>query len=68
VLVRLGPEVQALLRALGRRCGWTDRRITDLAPAVPLTNRRSVELVSARVGNVQHHVQGHTLLDQLWVR
>jgi DNA-binding SARP family transcriptional activator/ABC-type transport system substrate-binding protein len=45
-----------------------DRRVTDLAPAVPLTNRRSVELVSARVGNVQHHVVGYTLLDQLWVR
>jgi hypothetical protein len=35
---------------------------------VPLTNRRSVELVSTRVGNVQHHVLGYTLLDQLWVR
>ena len=45
-----------------------DRRVTDLAPAVPLTNRRSAELVSARVGNVQHHVRGITLLDQLWVR
>jgi peptide/nickel transport system substrate-binding protein len=49
---------------------WTaiDRRVTDLAPAVPLTNRRSVELVSERVGNVQHHLSGYTLLDQLWVR
>jgi YVTN family beta-propeller protein len=45
-----------------------DRSVTDLAPAVPLTNRRSVEIVSARVGNVQHHLQGYTLLDQLWVR
>jgi ABC-type transport system substrate-binding protein/DNA-binding beta-propeller fold protein YncE len=45
-----------------------DRRVTDLAPAVPLTNRRSAEIVSARVGNVQHHVQGYTLLDQLWLR
>jgi hypothetical protein len=35
---------------------------------VPLTNRRSVELVSKRVGNVQHHVLGYTLLDQLWLR
>ena len=45
-----------------------DRRVTDLAPAVALTNRRSIELVSKRVGNVQHHVLGYTLLDQLWVR
>ena len=45
-----------------------DRRVTDLAPAVPLTNRRSIEFVSERVGNVQHHLTGITLLDQLWVR
>jgi hypothetical protein len=45
-----------------------DRRVTDLAPAVPLTNRRSVVIVSPRVGNVQHHLVGYTLLDQLWVR
>ena len=45
-----------------------DRRVTDLAPAVTLSNRRSVDLVSARVGNVQHHLQAGTLLDQLWVR
>jgi DNA-binding SARP family transcriptional activator/ABC-type transport system substrate-binding protein len=52
----------------GERWAAIDRRVTDLAPAVPLTNRRSVELVSARVGNVQHHLAGYTLLDQLWVR
>jgi YVTN family beta-propeller protein len=51
-----------------RRWAAIDRRVTDLAAAVPFTNRRSVELVSARVGNVQHHLQGYTLLDQLWVR
>ena len=45
-----------------------DRRVTDLAPAVPLTNRRSVDIVSPRVGNVQHHVVGYTLLEQLWVQ
>jgi hypothetical protein len=45
-----------------------DRRVTNLAPAVPLTNRRSVELVSERVDNVRHHLSGYTLLDQLWVR
>jgi len=45
-----------------------DRRVTDLAAAVPMTNRRAVVLVSKRVGNVQHHPQWFTLLDQLWVR
>ena len=45
-----------------------DRRVTDLAPAIPLTNRRSVDIVSPRIGNVQHHVSGYTLLEQLWVR
>ena len=62
-------------RALGRhgaeaRARWTaiDRRLTDLAPVIPLANRRSVDFVSDRVGNVQHHLQWSTLLDQLWVR
>jgi peptide/nickel transport system substrate-binding protein len=45
-----------------------DRRVTDLAAAVPLTNRRAVVLVSERVGNVKHHGQWFTLLDQMWVR
>jgi peptide/nickel transport system substrate-binding protein len=45
-----------------------DRRITDLAPAVPMTNQRSVVLISKRAGNVQHHPQWFTLLDQMWVR
>jgi YVTN family beta-propeller protein len=45
-----------------------DRRLTDLAVTIPLTNRRSVDFVSKRVGNVQHHLRGYTLLDQMWVR
>jgi peptide/nickel transport system substrate-binding protein len=45
-----------------------DRRVTDLAAAAPLTNRRSAVLVSKRVGNVQTHGQSFTLLDQMWVR
>jgi len=32
-----------------------------------MTNRRTVILVSKRVGNVKHHAQWSTLLDQLWV-
>jgi ABC-type transport system substrate-binding protein/DNA-binding SARP family transcriptional activator len=45
-----------------------DRRVTNLAPVVPMTSRRSVVLVSKRVGNVQTHGQWFTLLDQMWVR
>jgi ABC-type oligopeptide transport system substrate-binding subunit len=45
-----------------------DRRLVDLAPAVPLTNHRSVIYVSRRVANVQSHQAWFTLLDQLWVR
>ena len=45
-----------------------DRRVVDLAPAVPLTNQRGVVLVSKRVGNVQSHLNWFPLLDRLWVR
>ena len=45
-----------------------DQRVTDLAPAVPLTSRRAAVLVSKRVGNVEHHAQWFTMLDQMWVR
>ena len=45
-----------------------ERRVTDLAVAVPMTQRRAVVLVSQRAGNVQHHGQWFTLLDQLRVR
>ncbi len=45
-----------------------DRRVVDLAPAVPLTTRRSAVLVSERVGNVRTHQQLFTLIDQMWVR
>jgi peptide/nickel transport system substrate-binding protein len=69
---RLNRRIAGAIVARGAEAAasWAaiDRQITDLAPAVPLTNRRSIELVSARVGNVQHHVDGITLLEQLWVR
>jgi len=45
-----------------------DQHLTDVAAAVPMTQRRAVVLVSRRVGNVQHHPQLFTLLDQLWVK
>ena len=45
-----------------------DHRVTDLAPVVPLTRRRTAVLVSKRAGNVKTHGQWFTLLDQMWVR
>ena len=45
-----------------------DRRVLAAAPAVPLFNRRSLMLVSDRVGNAQMHQELGPLLDQFWVR
>ena len=45
-----------------------DRRVTDLAVTVPMTNRRAAVLVSERAGNIKQHAQWFTLLDQMWVR
>ena len=45
-----------------------DRRVTNLAPAVALTNHRALVYTSERTGNVQNHLMWFTLLDQLWVR
>jgi ABC-type oligopeptide transport system substrate-binding subunit len=54
----------------GAAAAWAvaDRRLVDLAPAVPTTNDRTLIFVSKRVGNVTHHGQWVTLLDQMWVR
>ena len=56
------PEAEAAAWAAA------DRRVVDLAAAVPLTDRRSVVLVSERAGNVKTHFLYFTLLDQMWVR
>lgn len=45
-----------------------DRRVLAAAPAVPLFNRRTLLLVSDRVGNAQTHQELGPLLDQFWVR
>jgi ABC-type transport system substrate-binding protein len=45
-----------------------DRRVVDLAPAVPYLNARTTVFVSKRVGNVTPHPQWTTLLDRMWVR
>ncbi len=68
----LAGHVRRALAAQGAEASaaWAaaDRRLVGLAPAVPMTNRRSVVFVSKRVGNVQQHPMWFTLLDQLWVR
>jgi peptide/nickel transport system substrate-binding protein len=56
-----GSEANARWAAL-------DRRVLAAAPAVPLFNRRTLMLVSDRVGNVQTHQELGPLLDQFWVR
>jgi YVTN family beta-propeller protein len=55
----------ALARAL-----WTkiDRDATDGAAIIPVYTPRTVDLVSKRVGNYEHHPLWGVLLDQLWVR
>ena len=46
-----------------------DRRIVDAAPWVPLTNPRSAEFVSKRVGNYRYSLAvDRSLLDQMWLR
>ena len=53
---------------VGRRVGAGGRRVIDQAPVVPLTNGKSLSLVSRRVGNYQYSQQTGVLYDQLWVR
>ena len=56
-----GAEANARWAAL-------DRRVVAASPAIPLFTRRTLLLVSSRVGNVQTHVLFGPLLDQFWVR
>jgi peptide/nickel transport system substrate-binding protein len=50
------------------RWAEVDRRIGQLAAAVPLTNPRTVALTSRRVRHYVFHPQFGPLMDQLWVR
>ena len=50
-----------------RRWAAVDRRVLAAAPAIPLFNRRTMLLVSDRVGNAQTHQELGPLLDQFWV-
>jgi ABC-type transport system substrate-binding protein len=69
---RLESRIEAALAARGPHADtlWriVYRDIEAAAPAVPLVNRRTVTLVSTRVGNYQHHPLWTTLLEQLWIR
>jgi ABC-type oligopeptide transport system substrate-binding subunit len=60
-LAARGPEASARWAAL-------DRRIVAMGAAIPLFNRRTLLLVSNRVGNAQIHLELGPLLDQFWVR
>jgi len=68
----LDARMDAARQARGAQADalWSDvfQRLADAAPAVPLVNRRTLVLVSNRVGNYQSHPMLTTLLDQLWVR
>jgi peptide/nickel transport system substrate-binding protein len=56
-----GPAADALWRRVYARADAA-------APIVPLLNRRTLTLVSERVGGYQDHPLWGPLLDQLWVR
>jgi peptide/nickel transport system substrate-binding protein len=60
--------VRRALRA-GVAAAWlpAERRLAELAPAVPLIAERSVVLSSDRTGNVAQHPMWGTLLERAWV-
>ncbi len=70
------PHLDALVARAKRTAGATslnlwreaDREAVDQAAWVPVTNQGGIDVVGARVGNYQHHLQLGILLDQLWVR
>jgi hypothetical protein len=75
----MGREVRRSVRAEHRMAvddprpadaAWSrvDRRLTDRAAVVPLTNLRWADVVSPRLGNYQYNPQQGVLLDQAWVR
>jgi len=69
---RVDADYRAAVAARGTETNarWAalDRRVQAAAPAVPLFNRRTMVLVSDRVGNAQTHQELGPLLDQFWVR
>jgi YVTN family beta-propeller protein len=67
-LMKRAQRLQAAGRPSDAAWAQAERRIVNQAPVVPLTNLKSVSLVSRRVGNFQYSQQAGVLYDQLWVR
>ena len=65
-----GDPARAVERPHDAAAAWAvaDRRIVDLAAAVPYVDGRTAVFVSKRVGNVKQHPLWGTLLDRMWVR
>jgi YVTN family beta-propeller protein len=68
--VDAGYHAALAARGTEANARWADldRRVLRAAPVVPLFTRRSLMLVSDRVGNAQMHQTLGPLLDQFWVR
>jgi peptide/nickel transport system substrate-binding protein len=66
---RLDRAVAQATRA-GSADAWAtaERRLVDLAPAVPLDTYRAVLFASSRAGNVQQHPMEGPLLERVWVK
>lgn len=60
----------AAATATGSNDAWTrlDRITTLDAAAIPFTNPKTIDFVSRRVGNYQHHPEFDLLISQLWVK
>jgi peptide/nickel transport system substrate-binding protein len=67
-LMKRAQQLQAAGRPSDAAWARAERRIVDQAPVVPLTNVKSISLVSRRVGNYQYSQQAGVLYDRLWVR
>ena len=65
-----GDHAAAAARGTDANARWAalDRQVLAAAPAIPLFNRRTLLLVSDRVGNAQIHQELGPLLDQFWLR
>jgi peptide/nickel transport system substrate-binding protein len=68
--VEAGNDAALAARGSDANARWADldRRVLAAAPVVPLFTRRSLMLLSDRVGNAQMHQALGPLLDQFWVR
>jgi peptide/nickel transport system substrate-binding protein len=69
---RLEDRIEGALATRGTQAdaAWQAvyRRLSEAAPLVPLVNRRTLTLVSKRVGNYEHHPLWGALYDRMWVR